>query len=114
LSALSNRSRIAERGLEAGDEPVFKLNAPRSQRCLIEAVVSNSCPLVGMTIREGRFRTVYNAAVIAVSRNGERLRQKVGDIEVQAGDTLLLEAHPSFADQMRNRATSSSSAGSRT
>jgi di/tricarboxylate transporter len=90
------------RGLKPATDQVFKLNAPRSQRCLIEAVVSNSCPLVGMTIREGRFRTVYNAAVIAVSRNGERLRQKVGDIEVQAGDTLLLEAHPSFADQMRN------------
>lgn len=90
------------RGLKPATNQVFKLNAPRSQRCLIEAVVSNSCPLVGMTIREGRFRTVYNAAVIAVSRNGERLHQKVGDIELQAGDTLLLEAHPSFADQMRN------------
>lgn len=90
------------RGLQPATNQVFKLNAPRSQRCLIEAVVSNSCPLVGMTIREGRFRSHYNAAVIAVSRNGERLRQKVGDIEVHAGDTLLLEAHPSFAEQMRN------------
>jgi di/tricarboxylate transporter len=55
-----------------------------------------------MTIREGRFRTVYNAAVIAVARNGARLRKKIGDIVLQPGDTLLLEAHPWFAEQQRN------------
>ncbi len=90
------------RGLAPATDQVFKLNSPGSQRCLIEAVVSNSFPLVGKTIREGRFRTVYDAAVIAVARNGERLRQKIGDIVLQAGDTLLLEGHPSFADRHRN------------
>jgi di/tricarboxylate transporter len=90
------------RGLKPATTQVFKLDAPRSHRCLIEAVVSNSCPLVGRTIREGRFRTLYNAAVIALARNGERVRKKMGDIVLQAGDTLLLEAHPSFADHHRN------------
>jgi di/tricarboxylate transporter len=89
-------------GLRPATDQVYRLNCPRSQRCLIEAVVSNTCPLVGMTIREGRFRTVYNAAVIAVARNGERLRKKIGDIVLQPGDTLLLEAHPWFAEQQRN------------
>jgi len=65
-------------------------------------VVSNSCPLVGKTIRDGRFRNVYNAVVVAVARNGQRLHKKIGDIVLYAGDTLLVEAHPSFADQQRN------------
>jgi di/tricarboxylate transporter len=90
------------RGLRPATNQVFKLDAPRSERCMIEAVVSPQCPLVGQTIRDGKFRAVYNAAVIAVARQGERVRQKIGDIEVRAGDTLLLEAHPSFADQQRN------------
>ncbi|HZU37924.1 MAG TPA: SLC13 family permease [Gemmataceae bacterium] len=90
------------RGLRPATDQVFKLDAPRSHRSLIEAVVSNSCPLVGQTIREGRFRTRYNAAVIAVGRNGERLRQKIGDIILRPGDTLLLEARPAFLDQQRN------------
>jgi di/tricarboxylate transporter len=90
------------RGLKPATNQVFKLDAPRAERCLIEAVVSNSCPLVGRTIRESRFRTVYNAAVIAVARNGERVQKKIGDIVVQVGDTLLLEGHPSFLDQHRN------------
>jgi di/tricarboxylate transporter len=90
------------RGLKPATDQVFKLDAPRSQRWLIEAVVSNTCPLVGTTIRAGRFRSVYNAAVIAVGRNGERLRGKIGDIVLRAGDTLLLEAHPSFVEAQRN------------
>jgi di/tricarboxylate transporter len=66
-------------------------------------VVSNTCPLVGTTIREARFRSVYNAAVIAVARNGERLRGRLGDIVLRAGDVLLLEAHPSFAAEHRDQ-----------
>ncbi len=90
------------RGLLPATNQVAKLSAPRTQRCLIEAVVSNSCPLVGKTIRDGRFRTVYNAVVVAVARNGERLHKKIGDIVLRAGDTLLVEAHPSFFDQQRD------------
>jgi di/tricarboxylate transporter len=90
------------RGLSPATDQVFKLNAPAPQRTLIEAVVSNSCPLVGQTIREGRFRSRYNAAVLAVARNGERVEGKIGDITLQPGDTLLLEAHPNFVNQKRN------------
>lgn len=90
------------RGLTPATDQVFKLDAPRSERCLIEAVVSDSCPLIGMTIRDGQFRSVYNAAVIAVARNAQRIQKKIGDIMLQSGDTLLLEANPAFATQQRN------------
>jgi di/tricarboxylate transporter len=90
------------RGLVPAAGQVFKLSSPRHDRSLVEAVVSGSFPLLGKTIREGRFRSHYNAAVIAVARNGERLHRKVGDIELRAGDTLLLETHSGFADQHRN------------
>ncbi|MEK7711280.1 MAG: SLC13 family permease [Planctomycetota bacterium] len=90
------------RGLKPATDQVFKLDSPRARRSLIEAVVSDSCPLVGKTVRDGRFRTIYNAAIIAVSRNGERIRKKVGDIILKPGDTLLLESHPTFAEQHRN------------
>lgn len=90
------------RGLTPAADQVFELNTPVAERILVEAVVSDSCPLVGRTVREGRFRTTYNAAVIAVARNGEQLRQKIGDIELKAGDTLMLLAHHSFVDRQRN------------
>jgi len=90
------------RGLAPATDQVFKLDAPRSRRMLIEAVVSNTCPLIGRTVRDGHFRTIYDAVIIAVSRNGERIRKKIGDITLQPGDTLLLETHQRFLDQQRN------------
>lgn len=90
------------RGLSPATDQTFKLDAPRTQRCMIEAVVSDRCPLVGKTIRAGRFRTVYNAAVIALARSGKRITGKIGDIVLQTGDTLLLEAHGDFVGAQRN------------
>ena len=89
------------RGLQPATDEVFKLDTPRSERCLIEAVVSNTCPMVGKTIREGKFRTQYNAVVLAVARNGERLQGKIGSIRLRPGDTLLLEANSSFLSRQR-------------
>ncbi|MCX7404854.1 MAG: SLC13 family permease, partial [Planctomycetia bacterium] len=90
------------RGLRPATDQVFKLDDPRSERVLVEAVVSNTCPLVGSTIRAGRFRSTYNAVVIAVARNGERLQIKIGDIALEPGDTLLLEASPIFLERQRS------------
>lgn len=90
------------RGLSPATNQVFKLDTPRSERCLIEAVISDSCPLLGLSIREGKFRSYYNAAVIAVARNGVHIRKKIGDIILEQGDTLLLEAQPGFVEQQRN------------
>jgi len=90
------------RGLEPATDQVVKLHEPRPNRVLVEAVISNSHPMLGMTVRRGQFRTKYNAVIIAVSRNGEQIRKKIGDITIYQGDTLLLEAPRSFIAQMRD------------
>jgi di/tricarboxylate transporter len=90
------------RGLKPATNQLFKLHAPRHERCLVEAVVSESFPLLGKSIREGRFRTLYQAAIIAVARNGERIQSKIGNIVPRPGDTLLMETHPSFLERYRN------------
>ncbi len=76
--------------------------AERSRRLLAEAVLSNSSPLIGRTVREANFRQRYNAAIVAVHRGGERLEDKIGDICLAPGDTLLLQARSSFVDAHRN------------
>lgn len=90
------------RGLLPATNQIFKLDAPAPERVLVEAVVSDACPLVGMTVRDGRFRTRYNAAILAVARNGEKIAGKVGDIALRPGDNLLLEAPPAFLEQQRH------------
>ena len=74
----------------------------RRGRRLSEAVISPTSPLVGQTIRDADFRALYNAAVIAVHRGGERLQGRVGDILLAAGDTLLLQTGAHFARAHRN------------
>jgi len=89
-------------GLKLATDQVFKLDSPRRERVLVEAVVSTSNPILGRTIRESGFRDRYDAVVLAVSRSGERLPQKIGDIKLSSGDTLLLETHPKFLNLYRN------------
>ena len=89
-------------GIVPATKQVFKLNAPRNEREMIEAVVSRSNPLLNQTIRDGKFRDRYDAVVLAVSRSGERINEKVGDITLKSGDVLLLEAHPNFVIKYRN------------
>jgi len=85
------------RGLSAEHEQVRKLGTERHKLFLVEVVVSDSNPLIGRTIKESRFRSVYGAVVIAVSRNGERLSDiKLGSVVLRAGDVLLLETQESF------------------
>ncbi len=72
------------------------------RRRLAEAVVSRTSPLVHRSIRDADFRSTYDAAIVAVHRNGERLEEKLGDIVLRPGDTLLLQAGPDFTQVHRN------------
>ncbi len=89
------------RGLRPADDQIFKVEAERSRRHLVEVVISNSFPQLGKTVKEGRFRTTYGAAIIAIAREGQHLKGRIGDIVLKAGDTLLIEAGRSFERQQR-------------
>ena len=90
------------RGLVVADDQVFKLESNQHERRLFEAVISAGSPVNGQSIRDARFRHRYNAVVLSVARNGLRLKEKVGDIRLQPGDTLLLEAQKGFLFKYRN------------
>lgn len=90
------------KGLVPATDQVEKIDAPRRERTIVEAVVSHTSPLVRKSVRQSQFRTRYNAAIIAVHRGGQRLGGKIGDINLQAGDTLLLSTHHGFIEAFRN------------
>ena len=89
-------------GLQPATEQVFKLDAPRNERNLVEAVVAPSNPLNGMSIKEGEFRNRFGAVVLAVSRDGERIKKRIGDIRLRTGDILLLETPRDFTKRFRS------------
>jgi di/tricarboxylate transporter len=87
------------RGLAPATTQVDKLQGERKDRSFFEAVLSDSCPVVGKSVREGQFRSRYQAAIVAVARNGERLSGKIGDMVLRTGDTVLFEARPGFTER---------------
>lgn len=95
----SIRDLVQTRGLVLTTDQVFKLDSPRHRRRLFEAVVSSTSVLSGASVRSAGFRNRFDGAVIAVARNGARIRRKIGDILLQPGDLLLVEADPSFGER---------------
>lgn len=63
---------------------------------VVEIVISHNSTLIGKTVFEANFRVKYDAAVIAVHRNGERISGQITYEKLKAGDALLLYAGQNF------------------
>lgn len=63
---------------------------------LVEVVVSQSSRFLGKTIKEIRFREQFHAAIIAIRRGHDRLQGGIGQVELQAGDSLILAPSSDF------------------
>lgn len=59
---------------------------------VVEAVVPAGSPLIGQSLRELRFAQRTNAAVLAIRRGEEVLRDRLGQVSLKLGDALLLQA----------------------
>ncbi|HEY9034344.1 MAG TPA: SLC13 family permease, partial [Pseudomonadales bacterium] len=99
ISDLLRINGIVPSAENTGDGPLL---TNRAERRLVEAVVSHHCDIIGQQIRDARFRDRYGAVVLAVARNGERVKGNLGTIKLEAGDTLLLEARPAFVSRQRH------------
>jgi di/tricarboxylate transporter len=84
-------------GLSLLKEKTFDLkNFDSDHFGAFEAVVSPNSPLIGKNVRESKFRSNYDAVIIAIHRNGQRIKEKIGDIVFNGGDTLLILAKSDF------------------
>ena len=63
---------------------------------LTEVVVRQESVLVRKTLKNVGFRALFDAAVVAIRRDGEQVSGKLGDIEIKAGDFLILAAGDDF------------------
>ncbi|CDF36137.1 unnamed protein product [Chondrus crispus] len=73
-----------------------KMKIERHHRRLVELVISSSSMLVGKTAKESKFRSRFSAAIIAVHRQGEHVKERIADITLRPGDTLLVETGSEF------------------
>lgn len=104
--------------LEAGDKLIFSGNVKKVMTLkqfpglqlfadenglntheLTEVIVRSDSVLVGRTLKSSGFRARFDAAVVALRRDGADISGKLGEVSIQAGDFLLLATGPDFADR---------------
>lgn len=68
---------------------------------VVELVVSQNATLVNKTVKEANFRNLFDGAILAIHRNGEKIPGKIGNVRLRAGDVLLVLAGEDFAERSR-------------
>jgi di/tricarboxylate transporter len=58
---------------------------------IVEATVAPRSPIAGRTLHDMQFRDRYGFTVVALRRHGEVITQRLRDVRIEFGDTLLLK-----------------------
>ncbi|CAM4042466.1 SLC13 family permease [Deinococcus marmoris] len=66
---------------------------------LIEAVVLPGSPLLGRTLKEGRFRERYGVSVLALHRRAQHF-ERLGGVRLAVGDLLLIQGNAARIDSL--------------
>ena len=96
ISAVGKLERFHGLQMFAVEEGLLSAN-------MTEVVVMPNATITGQTIKESSFRSRFDAAIVGIKRDGERLSGKLGTIKLQAGDSLVLAVGADFSQRMNLR-----------
>lgn len=80
-------------GLELTTNKQFDLSIENG---IEEAIIAQNSKLDRRRAKEIRFREKYDAAIVGIHRNGERLKGKLGSVRLKSGDLVLLSTGNNF------------------
>ncbi|NVK04761.1 MAG: SLC13 family permease [Flavobacteriia bacterium] len=63
---------------------------------VVEVLIPITSDLAGKTVRETGFRERFDAAIVAVHRDGRKLGGRIGDVRLEFGDLLLVTTGSRF------------------
>jgi len=85
----SDMSELLGMQAHKGMQMMDKLSSVETRT--VEVLITPGCRLIGRTLGELRLRRRYGVYVIAAHRRSENIGRQLDDLNVQVGDTLLLE-----------------------
>ena len=88
----------ASHGLVTAAEHVYSVDEVSKDRTTVQAVVPEYSSLIGRTFMNLNFEKLYNVVLVAVSREGKRIKASPRETVIMAGDTLLMECSPDFVN----------------
>ena len=71
----------------------------KKQTEVVEIVISHNSSMIHKSLKEINFRSRYDAAVIGIHRNEERITSKLREVVLKAGDVLMLYSGGDFVSQ---------------
>jgi di/tricarboxylate transporter len=78
--------------LESGHR-VPEATKPQAEISSIEAVIGANSPLIGLSAQASLLFERFGVNLLAVSRTGERLTERLGTITLQLGDVIVLQGN---------------------
>ena len=73
------------------------------QQNLVEVMIAPNASIAGKTLKQAGFRSLFDAAVVAMRREGEPLSGKLGEIRLRPGDSLVLAVGADFSSRANLR-----------
>jgi di/tricarboxylate transporter len=98
LGAIANVDDLALTGAPETD-PELEPSTEEDQT-LVELVIQSGSSLVGETLKSSSFRGRYDANVLAYRSRGETVRQRMDELKLRVGDTLLIQAPEDSIDRL--------------
>jgi len=72
-----------------------------SQAIMVEAMIKPTSGLLSQTLEEVDFRGRFNLTVVALHRRGKNLKQRLNQLKLDTGDTLLLLGTENSVEKLR-------------
>jgi di/tricarboxylate transporter len=69
---------------------------------LAEVMIAPTSTMVGRTLKGTDFRHKHGVFVLAVQKHGEAVRERIGNIKFEVGDTLLIQGRREFVEKLRD------------
>ena len=99
--ALSSKPDLLKQMLSMGGDDARADSGRQGALLLAEAVIAPGSRMAGRTVELLGFRRLTRAVVLGIQRRSRMIRSKLGEIRLEAGDTLLLCAEPDAFTELR-------------
>ncbi|GHD08752.1 SLC13 family permease [Tianweitania populi] len=82
---------VAQEGLSVTGDRDVKGARPASEIAAIEAVIGENSPLIGWSAKQLSLFDRYNTNLLAVSRKGSRITERLNEVKFRIGDVIVLQ-----------------------
>ena len=88
-------------GIEISADRVHLEETSRKNLHFAEVIVTPGSRFIGQRVRKAKFSRRMGFSVIAINRHGNTVQEKIGDVEMQLGDILLIQGDQAAFGELR-------------